>query len=68
MVNKTAIQEKRHTLSELIDYYETCNRAEGKSIKTITWYTANLKRFHFYLKSRHLSKESLNKLLFTRYN
>ena len=55
MVTKTAIQEKRHTLSELIDYYETCNRAEGKSPKTITWYSANLRRFHFYLKSRHLS-------------
>jgi len=25
-----------------------------KSLKTITWYSANLKRFHSYLKSRHL--------------
>ena len=55
MVNKTIIQEKRHMLYELIDYYEICNRAEGKSPKTITWYSANLRRFHFYLKSRHLS-------------
>ena len=34
--------EKAHKLSELIEYYEVCNRAEGKSPKTISWYSANL--------------------------
>ncbi|MDP2744535.1 MAG: tyrosine-type recombinase/integrase [Dehalococcoidia bacterium] len=41
-------------LGELVEYYEQCNRAEGRSPKTISWYSANLKRFHRYLKSRHL--------------
>lgn len=49
------IQEKAKTIPELIDYYEICNRAEGKSPKTISWYSANLKNFHTYLRSRHLS-------------
>ncbi|MFC1871410.1 tyrosine-type recombinase/integrase [Chloroflexota bacterium] len=46
--------EKAHKLSELIEYYEVCNRAEGKSPKTISWYSANLKSFRNYVKSRHL--------------
>ncbi|MFC1931532.1 tyrosine-type recombinase/integrase [Chloroflexota bacterium] len=46
--------EKAHKLSELIDYYEVCNRAEGKSPKTISWYSANLKSFRNYLQNRHL--------------
>ena len=46
--------EKAHKLSELIEYYEVCNRAEGKSPKTISWYSANLKSFRNYIKSRHL--------------
>ncbi|MFC1912674.1 tyrosine-type recombinase/integrase [Chloroflexota bacterium] len=46
--------EKAHRLNELIEYYEVCNRAEGKSTKTISWYSANLKSFRNYLKSRHL--------------
>jgi len=53
--------EKTHKLSELIDYYETCNRAEGKSPKTISWYSANLKSFRYYLKNRHLP-DSLNNI------
>jgi len=48
-------QEKTHKLSELIDYYEICNRAESKSPKTISWYSAGLKNFRNYLKNRHLS-------------
>jgi len=52
-------QERSNTLSELIDYYEVCNRTEGKSHRTIEWYSANLKRFRSYLKNRHLS-ESLD--------
>jgi len=46
--------EKAHKLSELVEYYEVCNRAEGKSPKTISWYSANLKSFRNYVKSRHL--------------
>jgi integrase/recombinase XerC/integrase/recombinase XerD len=48
-------QETVKKLSEFIDYYEICNRAEGKSPKTISWYSANLKSFRNYLKNRHLS-------------
>lgn len=55
MSKNTVKQEKRYKLSDLINYYELRNRAEGKSPKTISWYTANLRRFHTYLKSRHLS-------------
>jgi len=47
-------QETVKKLSEFIDYYEVCNRAEGKSPKTISWYSANLKSFRNYLKNRHL--------------
>jgi len=47
-------QETVKKLSEFIDYYEICNRAEGKSTKTISWYSANLKSFRNYLKNRHL--------------
>ncbi len=47
-------QEKTHKLFELIEYYEVCNRAEDKSPKTISWYSANLKSFRNYLKNRHL--------------
>ncbi|HEY78929.1 MAG TPA: tyrosine-type recombinase/integrase [Dehalococcoidia bacterium] len=46
--------EKEYKLSELIEYYEVCNRAEGKSPKTISWYSANLKSLHNYVKSRQL--------------
>ncbi|MFC1933483.1 tyrosine-type recombinase/integrase [Chloroflexota bacterium] len=46
--------EKAHKLSELIEYYEVCNKAEGKSPKTISWYSANLKSFRNYLKNRRL--------------
>jgi len=46
-------QQKAKTLRELIDYYGLCNRAEGKSPKTISWYSANLRRFGSYIKSRH---------------
>jgi site-specific recombinase XerD len=53
--------EKTYKLSELIEYYEVCNRAEGKSLKTISWYSANLKIFHNYLKNRHLP-DSLDKI------
>jgi site-specific recombinase XerD len=45
--------EKAHKLHELIEYYEICNKAEGKSPKTISWNSANLRCFRNYLKSRH---------------
>jgi len=48
-------KERAHKLFELIEYYEVCNRAEGKSPKTISWYSANLKSFRNYLKNRHVS-------------
>ncbi len=54
MTTHVNTKEKAHKLFELIEYYEVCNRAEGKSPKTISWYSANLKSFRNYLKSRHL--------------
>ncbi len=61
--------EKAHKLFELIEYYEVCNRAEGKSPKTINWYSANLKSFRNYLKSRHLpdSLDNINTKLLREY-
>jgi site-specific recombinase XerD len=54
MIIQENTPEKAYKLSELIEYYEVCNKAEGKSLKTISWYSANLKSFRNYLKSRHL--------------
>jgi integrase/recombinase XerC/integrase/recombinase XerD len=54
MSTQIIAQDKAHKLSEYIDYYEICNRAEGKSLKTISWYSANLKHFLSYLNLRHL--------------
>jgi len=54
MNTQITVEEKAKSLSEFIDYYEICNRAENKSPKTVAWYSANLKSFHNYLKSRHL--------------
>lgn len=54
MATHVNTQEKAHKLNELIEYYEVCNKAEGKSPKTISWYSANLKSFRNYLKNRHL--------------
>ncbi len=54
MTTHVNTQEKVHKLFELIEYYEVCNKAEGKSPKTISWYSANLKSFRNYVKSRHL--------------
>ena len=47
-------QEAIKKLSECIDYYEVCNRAEGKNSKTISWYSANLRYFRSYLQNRYL--------------
>jgi len=54
MSTVAATKDKTYKLPELIDYFELCNRAEGKSLKTITWYSANLARFSSYLQNRHL--------------
>lgn len=54
MSTQIATQEKAHKLSEYIDYYEVCNRAEGKSPRTVDWYSANLYSFRNYLNKRHL--------------
>ena len=54
MTTTNNTQEKTHLLSELVEYYEICNLAEGKSPKTISWYSKNLKSFDNYLKNRHL--------------
>jgi len=54
MRNKNNRPESK-TLAELVDYYEMCNRSEGKSPKTVEWYSANLRQFRIYLQSRRLS-------------
>ena len=54
MITHNSNQEPVKKLSQYIDYYEICNKAEGKSQKTISWYSANLKSFRNYLKNRHL--------------
>jgi len=54
MNTQIALQQEAKSLSEFIDYYEICNRAEDKSPKTVEWYGANLQSFNNYLKSRHL--------------
>lgn len=47
--------EEYKKLPNLISYYEICNRSEGKSAKTVSWYSSNLKRFYHYLEDKHLS-------------
>jgi site-specific recombinase XerD len=61
MNTQVSLEEKSRSPSEFIDYYEICNRAEDKSPKTVSWYSANLKSFHNYLKSSHLP-DTLNKI------
>ena len=61
MNTQESIEQKIKSLSEYIEYYEICNRAESKSPKTISWYSANLKSFHNYLISRHLP-DTLDKI------
>jgi site-specific recombinase XerD len=41
-------------LVRLTESYALCLSTEGKSTKTITWYTANLKRFTQFLSANHL--------------
>ena len=43
------------TIDQLIESYIVCCATEGKSPKTISWYSANLRRFRHYLKQEGLS-------------
>ena len=54
MAKRVENRAESKRLSDLIDYYEVCNRSEGKSPKTISWYSANLRYLHRYVKSRNL--------------
>jgi site-specific recombinase XerD len=54
MPSETGLRQK--TLAELVDYYEICNRSEGKSPRTVNWYSRNLQQFRSYLRSRRLSE------------
>lgn len=35
MISQLSTQKRSHKLPELIDYYEICNKSEGKSPKTV---------------------------------
>jgi len=61
MSTQTGNQKENKKLSNLIDYYEVCNQSESNRFKTVTWYTANLRHFYHYLKSRHLP-DSIDKI------
>ncbi len=50
MTTHVNTKEQSHKLFELIEYYEVCNRAEGKSLRTIVWYTEMLMSFSRYMK------------------
>jgi site-specific recombinase XerD len=43
-----------YNLVRLTESYALCLSTEGKSTKTIKWYTANLKRFARFLTNNHL--------------
>jgi site-specific recombinase XerD len=46
--------KRTYKLTDLIEYYEISNRAEGKSEKTCTWYTKNLIDFRKWnIRSSH---------------
>lgn len=61
MSTKKATPKKSYKLSELIAYYETCNKAEGKSNKTVSWYSDNLQRFRKYIISSQ-QNENINSI------
>ncbi|MFC1980606.1 tyrosine-type recombinase/integrase [Chloroflexota bacterium] len=44
------------TLDQVIDIYILCCATEGKSPKTIDWYSANLRRFRDFLKQEGLAR------------
>ncbi|HEY92623.1 MAG TPA: hypothetical protein G4O17_02625 [Dehalococcoidia bacterium] len=43
-----------YSLARLIESYAFCLSTEGKSTKTIKWYTTNLKRFAQFLSNNQL--------------
>jgi len=69
MATHVNTQEKAHKLNELVEYYEVCIKTEGKSPKPTSWYSANLKSFRNYLKSRRLpdSLDNIDKKLLREY-
>ena len=50
---------KPKTIRGLVGLYEISNQAEGKSPKTISWYTEIIGAFLLYLESR---KDTLHKI------
>ena len=50
MNTQASVQQGKKNLSEFIDYYEICNRAEDKSPKTVAWYSDILGLFAGYLR------------------
>lgn len=48
-------EEKSLFLNKLVHRFELCNRIEGKSYRTIDWYTNMLGQFLEYLKTQQLS-------------
>jgi site-specific recombinase XerD len=54
MSAKTTSESENRKLSNLINYFELCNKSEGRSAKKVSWYSVNLRRFHQYLRSWHL--------------
>lgn len=48
------IRKATLTIKLLIELYETSNRAEGKSPKTVSWYTDILSLFTGYLRGELL--------------
>jgi site-specific recombinase XerD len=46
--------DKTAAIGDLIARYELSNRADGKSLKTVTWYTEILKSFCSYLERKQL--------------
>ena len=50
------MSEINYNLARLTESYAHCLRSEGKSLKTIEWYTANLKRFAKFLSDNYLSQ------------
>jgi site-specific recombinase XerD len=61
MTSKQTSSPNGKSLASLIQYYEICNKCEGKSPKPILFYTSNLRHFQSYIKSRHLP-DSINKI------
>jgi site-specific recombinase XerD len=57
----TKTEYRSKTLFELIDYYEICNRSEGKSPATVHFYSSNLRQFRLYLQQKRLP-DSLDRI------